>query len=811
MSRTRWLLIAVVATLLMVGGAFTIVRWSDLEAFVDSDQTSLSDDLRQSIEPGHPIGQTFVARHGGLSGIEFYLLPGNSLPLSLTVHLRADSQTQVDLATASLSLQPGSAPGFYRFGLPPLDTSHGHYYYAFVEASQPGLMIGMERGTAYLDGAAYLDHQPLDAQTGFRLVYAPTLMLRDFAGAALGWLGLLIVAAALFIVPGFAVLTWTLSGTRLSWAEMLGLAAGVSMAIYALLFLWTGLVGLNLGALYAWIPFSLGTAGLLWRIWINRSRHGVHLTRRPSLPKLQWADLALVVVLVLVFAVRLLVVRTLAAPMWADSYHHTMITQLLSDNGGLFESWGPYASVDSFTYHFGFHSAASVLLWLTRLPASDATLLTGQLVNGFAVLAIYPLALRVTRSRWGATWAVLLAGLLSPMPMFYVNWGRYTQLAGQVLLPAAVWLTWEAIETPKHRWPVMLLAAIAVAGLALTHYRVLVFFAAFGLALLLSKLRRDTLLRLFSIAALTCLLALPWIVNSVKGQLVPIVGYYVTTSPTQAHPFIWQYNAVGRLDTFLAPGLWLAMIAGLVVGLWRRQRSILLTGLWWAFVLIATNPAWLGLPGTGVVTNFALVIAAYIPASLLSAVLLATLSESAKKWRIAGPVLALALMALAIWAIPERMADIEPQKHALVTHPDLRAADWIAENTPPDSRFLINFTYGIGRATILGTDGGWWLPMLAGRENAIPPLQAASEVGRDSELFAQVNLLAQALEERDLDDPTVLDLLEQQHFTHVMLGQQQGNVFNVDGKIIDPRELQSSDHYQLVYRQDRVWVFEVKR
>ena len=107
----------------------------------------------------------------------------------------------------------------------------------------------------------------------------------------------------------------------------------------------------------------------------------------------------------------------------------------------------PYVDLDQFTYHFGFHSTAAALHWITGLPAPTATLWTGQLLNGLACLVLYPLVFRMTGSRWASVWAVLLTGLLSPLPMKMVNWGRYTQLAGMVILPSAGWLTWELYES----------------------------------------------------------------------------------------------------------------------------------------------------------------------------------------------------------------------------------------------------------------------------------------------------------------------------------------------------------------------------
>src|SRR5438128_1139132 len=82
-----------------------------------------------------------------------------------------------------------------------------------------------------------------------------------------------------------------------------------------------------------------------------------------------------------------------------------------------------------------------------------------------------------------------VARIVSAVPAYYLNWGRYTQLAGQTVLPAVcvVWMALleAACERPVRRGALLrllVLSAITTAGLTLTHYRVAVFGACFVLA-----------------------------------------------------------------------------------------------------------------------------------------------------------------------------------------------------------------------------------------------------------------------------------------------------------------------------------------
>ncbi|MGD8462769.1 MAG: hypothetical protein PVI09_02790 [Anaerolineae bacterium] len=780
-------------------------------AMVDADQPLQSQAAGLVLEPGQPVGQTFVARHAGLAGIEFFLRPAGDTPSELVLHVRTDPLAASDLRSAAVTVPAGAQPGFYRFSFPSLSGSHGQYYYAFLDSRTPGATVAQAGGGAYLDGAAHQAHQPLDAQTAFRLAYAPGPLLLDLFFAALQGIGLLLVASWLLVVPGWALLAWLLPDRQLNWAERLGLSAGVGLSLYPLLFLWTDLVGLHLGALYAWLPPLLGLVALVWRYRTWRPAHGWRALRQWARTRALWPDLALLVLLGLVFGVRLLVVRSLDVPMWGDSYQHTMIVQLLADNGGLFDSWLPYAAIDRFAYHFGFHSVAAAFHWITGQPAIDTTLAMGQLLNGLAVVALYPLAVRVTGSRWGGVWAMLLAGLLSPMPMFFVNWGRYTQLAGLTILPAAVWLTWEIGAISDHKWRPLALVALVVAGLSLTHYRVLIFYVLFVVVLLPTLWRRETwretTLRFAAVALGSGLLVLPWFVRTFGASLAEIFWKQATTLPSQANSFTWTYNALGDPSSFLALGWWVAMIVGLGLGLWLHRRNVLVAGLWWLLLLIVTNPAWFNLPGTGIITNFALFISIYIPAGLFFGVLAAQLAQSTAKKQWARVLVALCVVLLGLWGFRDRMGDLHPESHALATRPDLRAAAWIQANTPPESRFWVNSFFAFGGGAVVGSDGGWWLPLLASRSNTVPPLNYSTDLPADSAYRQQINALQLQVKEQGLDNPAVIARLCEDGITHVYIGQRQGKVNAPADQAIDPQQLLANSEYELVYRQDRVWIF----
>jgi len=292
---------------------------------------------------------------------------------------------------------------------------------------------------------------------------------------------------------------------------------------------------------------------------------------------------------------------------------------------------------------------------------------------------------------------------------------------------------------------------------------------------------------------------------------VHIFGRQLTTAPGQLSPFARQYNAIGDLSFYLTPVGWLLLVVAAAAGLWQRRRGALLMSLWWFLLLIATNPDWLRLPGSGTISNFALFIAAYIPAGVLIGDLLGQVVARLRSWRWSSALVMLLLVGVGLGGVRGRMGDVLVPQHAMVTRPDLRAITWIQENTPEDAQFLINSFFAYGGSVVVGSDGGWWLPLLAGRANTVPPLNYGTEQGPWPGYRAWVNDLPRQVQGASIDDPAMSALLRERGITHVYIGQQQGRVNYSGPDMLDPEALLRSAHYRLVYHQDRVWVFEVVR
>lgn len=295
-------------------------------------------------------------------------------------------------------------------------------------------------------------------------------------------------ATALFLLPGYALLALARRKLDFDAVEALCLALGLSLAAIPLALYLTTLLGIRQGPGLLIFLLMLCAAMALWD-WRRADRPARAIDAET---KRVYALLALTFLFTL--AGRLWSVRGIDFPLWTDPYAHTVIAQLIVDTGSVPRNYEPYAPIHDFTYHFGFHALAAWFHWLTGLSVSKSLVLSGQILNALVVPTTYIFVQRLLQNRGAGLAAAIIAGLLSHMPVQFVNWGRYTQLDGQMLLPVAMVLyitvLHKAGRSEDHGgWRLLLLTALAFAGLFFAHYRIFVFGALlaailFGFALL---------------------------------------------------------------------------------------------------------------------------------------------------------------------------------------------------------------------------------------------------------------------------------------------------------------------------------------
>ena len=768
--------------------------------------------------PNHTTSQTFTTRQAGLNGIEVFLSPQTASSGNLIFELYPDPQQSSLLAQARVPLNILQNPDWVRFSfnIPPTQKSSDFYFSIRLEGSGT-VEIGTSSGASYIDGSAYQDGQPLpDNQLAFRLVYDGPAAIGGLIGEMGSWALWLGLAGILFVLPGWVLLgsTWS-KWPDLFLEERLGLAIGSSLALYPLLFLWTDLVGWRLGWFYAVLPAGIAVLVLVFR-GIQKIR--AHQPFFPAGRSIHIKDLpvplAFIVTVALIFAARFYAARLLSLPLWGDSLQHTVITRLIIENNGLFQSWQPYAEMTSLTYHFGFHSLSAVFAWASGMSADQAVIWFGQILNGGAVLAIVPLILLFTRNRWAGVFGLIIAGLLTPMPMFYINWGRYTQLAGQTIFPVIAYLGYFALNSKLKERPALILTGLAFGGLALTHYRILILAILFLISSVLFnefKSIKARLVKTFYIGLIGGFLFLPWFIHIYGGAILAHFQSQLSTPANVVSAFTEQYNSIGPLTDYSPAWLWILLGIAIVWGLWRRDAAVTVFGGWLVMVFLATNPSIFDLPGAGAISNFAIMIAIYIPAGIFggAAVGWALQKISMDRFPILSLILLVTAAALGIVGGKQRINDLQTNTFSLATRADIRAADWIRANLPVSSNFLVNSFPAYGDTVMAGSDGGWWLRYLSGRQSTLPPLLYSSEKGPTADFAMSINALYSLVREKGVNAPETITELTRRGVNYVYIGQQQGRTGFGGPYPMEPSNFLTSPHYQPIYHQDRVWVFKI--
>ncbi|MGC9398718.1 MAG: DUF6541 family protein [Anaerolineae bacterium] len=760
------------------------------------------------------VGQTFVARNRNLGGIELRWANPESVHGPLLVRLR-HTPTGSDLVRMEIDPAAQAGRETLRIRFPALANAANTAYYLRVEApaatAQQPLHLRAAPRDVYAPGTAYANGEPWPGDLAFRALYVyDAAYLSADVRTALRWIWLFLPAAALFGAPGVLLLRlWPPAKEHFDGWERLALATGLSLACIPCSLLWITRLGGRLNATTVRLLYgSLGATALaatVREIW--RRRH--HLWTRFTHPTKQTVGAWLLgFVLAAGLGARLLAIRDLSFPAWVDAVHHATLARIILEGGRVPATYAPYVPVEPATYHFGFHAAVAYFAWLSGLPVERAMLLVGQGFNALMALQVYLLSRGLTRRRWAARFAAFFVALLSTMPAYYVSWGRYTQLSGLLLLPVAVLLTLKAVEMRDRR--AMALALLTQAGLILTHYRVLAFYVCFVGAWWLVKLgaspgawrRRLEELGLYALLGLAAgALLLPWLAETVMHLWLRAWRSWGGTGDASSAPwdFSLSYAARGFDRYLLSVGA-----VGALLGLGERRRFSFVLLLWLGALFLVTNPSVVGLPGEGLTNNIAMLITWFIPQAIWSGFVI---DELLRAWwhasgrrgrRLCCGAATLLFCALGAAGLYLQITILSPEG-VLAVEADRAALAWIEAHTPPESRFLINARPWQG-AIYMGTDGGYWITPLTGRQTTTPPAlyplgeQATTQAIR--ELNEEVRALAHS--------PAALaERLRAARVDYVYVG--------ALGGPLDPQTLDAAPAFEQVYRDEYTRIYALRR
>jgi hypothetical protein len=644
----------------------------------------------------------------------------------------------------------------------------------------------------------------------------------------------------LYTLPGLALLRFLQPrGLQLRSVATLSLGLVGSIALAPLLLLLSQGVGLRWNSLTVASYLLLSLLILLWpagravRSWAAWREQAASLHRQFWMVEDRAAASTLALITIAALMVRLYAVRDLVTGQLGDAYHHTLIAQLIVDHGGLFTSWQPYAPLSSFTYHFGFHAQVAMVHWLTAIPVIESVLITGQILNAAAIPLAFLLVIALRGSPWAGVWAALMVAFVSALPAFYVSWGRYTQLTGQLVLVGVVAAWINLAEQPN--WRAAALAALMTAAMVLTHYLVTVSAALFVFSYLVVQLLAERApgraFQRIGWAVATCLVALllaaPWLLNVLNGYLARIAQFYFTPSQAPIQPTLLDLTAATPgTPPFTRGYMLLGALVGLGVAAWRRDWRMSVPFAWALGLFLLVVPYVVGLPGSGMIDSLTALSALYLPIPTLLGYAIATcqtwLTRQFQQRGMHANVLPggilLIVLLIIVWG-SSWQAQIVDLRYRLVTAADLRAMAWIRQATPVDARFVVNGFPAYSGTLVAGTDAGWWIPLLARRQSILPPITFGSEIAEPPELYWEIVNRWALIRERPLSDarpvridltlPAALEALRAAGVTHIYSGAQAFPGPEAADRF-DTALLRASPDFELVYAQEGVEIFALR-
>jgi hypothetical protein len=645
-----------------------------------------------------------------------------------------------------------------------------------------------------------------------------------------------LAAGLVLLIPGCSLLAW-LPGERSAKKDPIAFladGAALSISITACLALWLLLFKIKAGPLVLVVFYVLGIislCGALLRRWSS-----LRDFRRTALVVWGWA-------LVFGLAVglsawRFYQARFLLLPAWVDSVHHTLVVRKMIEYQGLPPDLTPYIPAN-FYYHYGFHLAAALFAFWTRLSPAEGVLWFGNVVNAAVAFSVYraasaflnngelnlyapgspaemPCAEEMQRPRrWrgasmAALAAALLVGFVFQMPAYYVTWGRYTLLTGLVLLGPALAAALEVWRKPSSK-AAGIKMALLVAGLCLTHYFALLL-AGFFLVVLagtgLARIRQPrnwfALLGLVGWAGLGLLLALPWVWNvalatqsQAQVHVISPINQAASAAKSAADYLQYIIYLVGPRRNHILMGL-----AGIGLLAALRKPSLRPLAAWTILLSLLSLP-WGVRIGPFRPDHYAIVL--FFPAAILVGDLLVSGIEALVRLVQPGTlerawfrpvVLGTVLVIFLIWGARETKRILNTTT-ILVDQGDIAALDWIQENTPVSARFYINSVLWQGNM-YRGVDGGYWLMPYAGRSSLLPPLLYANA---PVEYVEKVNRWVINSGQLHGCDTNFWNLVEEAGLTHIYLHQGKG--------VLQPSALTGCAGLDLIYEQESVYIYQI--
>ena len=668
---------------------------------------------------------------------------------SLILELYSDPQDEFNYRVASVDTGGLVDNAYYRWIFDPLPESAGRKF--VLSAWSPDADINnsvtlfTSTANVYPEGVAAINENSRPSESlafsTYSYVRVDQMLISSLGRAVPVHPGHLGILAAL-LGPG--LILWSLFGLRASVLNDLPLVVGLSLAISPTLLIW-GVPSLARISTDHWlfglILLILGAALAFFRT----IREGVNVP---------WWSLLTIVTAFATAATRLALYGGRQYPFSGDSVQHAIATELFRRDARLPNSWNPFALLDSFTLEFGFHIWAGDLARALDLSPHSAIVTSGFVLLGLTAMSSAYLAERLCGSRLAGPCAAVLTGFLLPFPSTLLDWGQYPQIFSLIILALLVGLSVEALASDLS-WRQVPIFSLLLAGILLSHFHTALLGAILVFALLLAMLARHRpVVRLLSAIGLSAVWVMPWLIRLLGHPLklssvLPTVTEWSTT-----------YDVIGDVFFFMPP--WALVAAGIgvvIMGLSQFMRAMMVL-IWIGICWVFASVKFLHLPVGLTIESFFLQSTAYVILIPLAAVALAWIGEIGfvlisratagqnvplgrrrANWGrplpteresqalVLRPSVLPTMVALFLGltiALSTNQAVAPDPSYRLMYDSDIKAVEWLGENIGERDKVLAMSELATGGLTIVGTDAGWWLPLM-GISNQLPPVVYLTE------------------------------------------------------------------------------------
>jgi hypothetical protein len=358
----------------------------------------------------------------------------------------------------------------------------------------------------------------------------------------------------------------------------------------------------------------------------------------------------------------------------------------------------------------------------------------------------------------------------------------------------------------KKREAGLFFPSLLVAAVFLTHIRVALMlgvFAAIAGGIAFLQRRKEHLKQIATVGVIGVIFVSPWALRVLWVQYDPY-GLRIT------YPILAGYNDIRRMEEPVLQFItnWpilLSILALTVVAIFSNKKMEVLGLVLWCITMAggALLSSTIGFSLWDLKTTL---LSLAIPFAGLAGLGVQGLKEvlQNQRWIVIRWLVIVFVLIGAISAVI-RFPGLIYTGYVYLRPGDLIVMDWIKNNTPPDALFLVNaLQFDWQPGWLVGSDAGYWVPLLANRSSVVPPMIYPVEWAGTA-LLPRLEVIERVSIEtvsRGGASQKLCSLLASHGITSILADKSW------------PLAMYSSSKqacFRIVYNQDRIQIFEVVR